>query len=177
MWTVSGVWCSKGRCTWTFTLPVLMKDEEKYADVVDVLAQLEDCVKGISVKTWLCVLPPIAAPSRPDQLVSHIPLVRQAEDLLANVTILCFLSQKSETCRGKRSESWEPHWITDWITHILFERSFPKVTYFGNQFFFSTNLVPRVSPLPIPWSSNGQEEERLGNGAKKGVLKVSFPCN
>ena len=57
-------------------LPVLMKDEKKYADAVDVL----DWVKEIYVKAGLCVLPdpidttppapPIAAPSRPDQPAS-----------------------------------------------------------------------------------------------------------
>ena len=76
-------------------LPVLMKDEKKYADVVDVLDQLEDWVMEIYVKAGLCVppnpvdatppAPPIAAPSRPDQPASHIPPVAQAEDPLANI--------------------------------------------------------------------------------------------
>ncbi|KAK2569260.1 hypothetical protein P5673_006167 [Acropora cervicornis] len=85
------------------SLPVLMKDEKKYADIVDVLDQLEEWVKEIYVKAGLCVLqdtdnavppaPLIAAPSRPDQPASHIPPVPQAEDPLACVKIPCFGDQ------------------------------------------------------------------------------------
>ena len=60
--------------------PVLMKDEKKYSDMIDVLDQLEVWVQEIYAKADLCAPlnedhilpgPPIMAPSRPDQPASH----------------------------------------------------------------------------------------------------------
>lgn len=72
------------------TLPVLLKDEKIYADLVQVLDQLEAWVRKIYSKAGLCVPPeeghvppgpPIAAPSRPDQPKSHLPPVTTADPL------------------------------------------------------------------------------------------------
>jgi len=65
------------------TLPVLMKDEKKYADCVDVMDMFEDWAHEIHTKASGAVginaplLPPgrpaIHAPSQPDQPASHSP--------------------------------------------------------------------------------------------------------
>ena len=76
------------------TLPVLLKDEKKYSDLVDVLDQLEAWVREMYLRAGLCAPseegrvppgPPIAAPSRPDQPLSHVPPVTAADDALARV--------------------------------------------------------------------------------------------
>ena len=128
-------------------LPVLMKDEKKYADVVDVLDQLEDWVREIYVKAGLCVppdpvdatppAPPIAAPSRPDQPASHIPPVAQAEDPLANVKIPCYGDQLTRVrLAGAKDLRAGSHTPKDRLDHIYpfrivdwhCKRSFLKVS-------------------------------------------------
>ena len=73
--------------------------KKKYADVVDVLDQLEAWVREIYSKAGLCVPleeghvppgPPIAAPSRPDQPLSHVPPETIADDPLARVSHTLF---------------------------------------------------------------------------------------
>ena len=80
-------------------LPVLMKDEKKYSDLVDILDQLEVWVREIYAKAGRCApldedhVPPgtpIAAHSRPDQAASHVPPVLSVEDPLAKVQIPLF---------------------------------------------------------------------------------------
>ena len=75
-------------------LPVLLKDEKKYAEVVDVVDQLELWTREIYSKAGLCnpadpelvpPSPPIGAPASQDQPASHVPPVPQIEDPLANV--------------------------------------------------------------------------------------------
>ena len=94
---------------------------------------MEDWAKGIYAKTVLCVLPPTAAPSRPDQPVSHIPLVRQVEDPLANVTIPCFGDQLTRVrvagAKDLRSGSHTPKDRLDYIYPFREELS-----YKGNLF-------------------------------------------
>lgn len=83
-------------------LPVLFKDEKKYAEVVDVLDQLELWTCEIYSKAGLCNpadpehVPPgpsIGAPVRLDQPASHVPPVPQIEDPLAHVKIPCYGNQ------------------------------------------------------------------------------------
>ena len=78
--------------------------------------------------------------------------VRQAEDPLANAKIPCFGDQLTRVrlagAKDLRAGSQTPKDRLDYIDP--FREELPKVRYFSNQFFFSTNLVPRVSPLPIP---------------------------
>ena len=86
-----------------FSFPVLIKDEEKYADIVGVLDQLETWTYEIYSKAGLChpVLaddpsqPPElhSTTSRPDQPASHIPPVAISTDPLQNVKIPCYGDQ------------------------------------------------------------------------------------
>lgn len=89
-------------------LPVLMKDEKK-ADLVDVLDQIEVCVCEIYAKAGLCAPanedhippgPPITVPSRPDQPAAHVPPVPEADDPLAKVRIPCFGDQLTRVRLG-----------------------------------------------------------------------------
>ena len=98
----------------TITMPVMMKDEKKYADCVDVLDQLEDWTHQIYSAAGLChesthSSDPIPAPpmpassdlissssppaiqlrSRPDEPASHIPPTSSGEDPLHGVKIPC----------------------------------------------------------------------------------------
>ena len=79
-----------------------MNDEKKYADVVDVLDELESWARELYVQACLCdppddgnhpPSPPIAAPSRPDQPASHVPPVPELDVPLAKVRIPCFGDQ------------------------------------------------------------------------------------
>ena len=126
-------------------LPVLLKDEKKYAEVVDVLDQLELWTREISSKAGLCNPadpehvppgPPIAAPARPDQPASLVPPVPQIDDPLANVKIPCYGDQLTRVrlagakdlragCHTPqdRLDHLYPFRIVDWHT----KRSFLKV--------------------------------------------------
>ena len=85
------------------TLPVLMKDEKKYADCVDVMDMFEDWVHEIHTKASGAVginapiLPPgrpaIHAPSRPDQPASHSPPVPDPAEPLCGVKVPCIGDQ------------------------------------------------------------------------------------
>lgn len=80
------------------TLPVLMKDEKKYSDCVDVLDQLEQWTHEIYEASGLCKNPQssstmgtlIEVPTRPDQPRAHIPPVSSDSDPLQGVKIPCF---------------------------------------------------------------------------------------
>ncbi|XP_068685296.1 uncharacterized protein [Montipora foliosa] len=128
-------------------LPVLMKDEKKYAEVVDVLDQLEAWVREIYSKAGRCAppypehvtpVPAIAAPSRPDQPSSHVPPIPQANDPLANLRVPCFgdqltrvrLAGAKDLRAGShtpqdRLDHLYPYRIVDWHT----KRSFLKVIF------------------------------------------------
>ena len=81
------------------TMPVLMKDEKKYSDCVDVLDQLEEWTHNI-FKSSGCGKDPadqppvshplVLVPPRPDQPRSHIPSVMSESDPLQGVKIPCF---------------------------------------------------------------------------------------
>ena len=84
------------------TMPVLMKDE-KYAEIVNVLDQLEQWAHEIYAAAGLCSsspvvndgpTPPIATSSRPDQSALHVPLTPYENDPLSGVKIPCFGDQK-----------------------------------------------------------------------------------
>ena len=74
-----------------------MKDEKKYADIVDVVDQLETCLH----EAYSCEPaddtsndPPTLRPtSRPDQPSSHVPPVADDSDPLASVKVPCFGDQ------------------------------------------------------------------------------------
>lgn len=85
------------------TLPVLMKDEKRYSDCVDVMDMFEDWVHEIYTKAFGAVginaplLPPgrpaINAPSRPDQPASHVPPVPDCAEPLCGVKVPCIGDQ------------------------------------------------------------------------------------
>ena len=81
---------------------VLINNEKKYSDSVDVLDQLEVWVREIHTKAGLCAAPvgehvppgpQIAAPSRADEPAFHVPPIPQADDPLPKVKIPCFGDQ------------------------------------------------------------------------------------
>lgn len=127
--------------------PVLIKDEKKYAEVVDVIDQLEAWVHEIYLKAGLCSAPvpdsfppPLAhdPTSRPDQPAAHIPPVASSSDPLQNVKIPCYGDQLSRVrfagakdlrsgCHTAkdRFDHIYPFRIVDWHS----KRSFLKVIH------------------------------------------------
>ena len=76
------------------TMPVLMKDEKKYADCVDVMDTLETwihdiCTKATNLPLPAPVPPPpqIFAPARPDQPASHSLPEENLKDPLGGVKV------------------------------------------------------------------------------------------
>lgn len=109
-------------------LPVLMKDEKKYADVIDVLDQLETWLHEIFSKAGLCALPaqenappgpPVEAPSRPDQPAAHIPPELDACDPLANIKVPCFGDQLTRVrFAGAKDLRAGTHTAKDRLDHL-----------------------------------------------------------
>ena len=129
------------------TMPILMKDEKKYNECVDVLDQLEEWTHQIYSAAGLCVIPiPPGNPdppslgnhSRPDQPASHVPPAISDDDPLSGVKVPCFgdqltrvrLAGAKDLRRGchtakERLDHLYPFSIVDWHT----KRSFLKVQY------------------------------------------------
>ena len=127
------------------TMPVLMKDEKKYSECVDVLDQLEKWTYDIYSAAGLCPselpssdapIPTIGCRSRPDQPASHVPPTTSEEDPLSGVKIPCFGDQLTRVrfagakdlragCHSAkdRFDHLYPFCIVDWHT----KRSFLKV--------------------------------------------------
>ena len=127
------------------TMPVVMKDEKKYAEVVDVLDQLEKWTLEIYTAAGLCspdtesndgTTPIIGTSSRPDQPASHFPPVASDCDPLRGVKVPCFGDQLTRVrlagardlragCHSpkQRFDHLYPICIVDWHT----KRSFLKV--------------------------------------------------
>ena len=79
------------------TLPVLMKDEKKYSDCVDVLDQLEEWTHEVYYASGFRKDPQsstantlVEVATRPDQPRAHIPPVSSDTDPLSGVKIPCF---------------------------------------------------------------------------------------
>ena len=129
------------------TMPIVMKDEKKYAECVDILDQLETWTHNIYAAAGLCspdpqglcdAPPTIATHSRPDQPASHIPPVPSNTDPLNSVKVPCFGDQLTRVrfagardlragCHTARQrlDHLYPFSIVDWHT----KRSFLKVQY------------------------------------------------
>ena len=82
------------------TMPILMKDEKKYADFVDVMDTLETWIHDTYTKAKNLPLPvrappppQIFAPARPDQPASHSPPEQNLEDPLCGVKVPCIGDQ------------------------------------------------------------------------------------
>lgn len=140
--------------------PVLMKDEKKYADVVDVLDQLEAWIHEIYYKAGLCPAPVSddssqspelpSTTSRPDQPASHIPPVASSSDPMQNVKVPCYGDQLSRVrfagakdlrsgCHKPkdRFDHIYPFRIVDWHT----KRSLLKVIMQRNNIKIVTTIL------------------------------------
>ena len=126
-------------------MPIIMKDEKKYAEVVDVLDQLEKWTHEIYIAAGLCLsdtksddntTPTIRTTSTPDQPASHVPPISSNGDPLCGVKVPCFGDQLTRVrfapARDLRSgchtakqrlDHLYPFCIVDWHT----KRSFLKV--------------------------------------------------
>lgn len=135
------------------TMPVLMKDEKKYGDCVDVLDQLEEWTQEIYNASGMYKVQPdqllvsqpmVQVPTRPDQPRSHIPPATSDFDPLQGVKIPCFGDELTRVrfagARDLRSgchtakqrlDHLYPYRIVGWHT----KRSFLKV-------FFKINSIP-----------------------------------
>lgn len=129
------------------TMPILMKDEKKYSECVEVLDQLEKWTEEIYTSAGLCqpvqdavqAAPPlIGQSSRPDQPASHCQPVPSADDPLSGIKIPCFGDQLTRVrlagakdlragCHSakERLDHLYPFCIVDWHT----KRSYLKVQY------------------------------------------------
>jgi hypothetical protein len=129
------------------TMPVLLKDEKKYSDCVDVMDQLEKWTQYIYSAAGLCspdpepsdtTTPTIGSTSRPDQPASHVPPPASESDPLHGVRIPCFGDQLTRVrlagakdlragCHvaRQRFDHLYPFCIVDWHT----KRSFVKVNF------------------------------------------------
>ena len=125
----------------------IMKDEKKYAEVVDILDQLEKWTHEIYAAAGLCspntessddATPTIGTTSRPDQPASHVPPVATDCDPLRGVRVPCYGDQHTRVrfagaldlragCHSakQRLDHLYPICIVDWHT----KRSFLKVLY------------------------------------------------
>ena len=137
------------------TMPVIMKDEKKYADCVDVLDQLEEWTYQIHSAAGLCndishssdasAVPAMESSSRPDQPASHIPPVGSSDDPLSGVKISCFGDQLTRVrlagakdlragCHSakQRLDHLYPFCIIDWHTKRSYLKVFVnKIIYLG----------------------------------------------
>ncbi|XP_028417518.1 uncharacterized protein LOC114541922 [Dendronephthya gigantea] len=129
------------------TMPVLMKDEKKYSDCVDVLDQLEKWTREIYSSAGLCApepeencesTPAIGTTSRPDQPASHVPPAASESDPLHGVKVPCFGDQLTRVrfagakdlragCHSakQRLDHLYPFCIVDWHT----KRSYLKTVF------------------------------------------------
>ena len=129
------------------TMPILLKDEKKYSDCVDVLDQHENWTFEIYSAAGLCnvvstssevtpATPAIGSRSRPDQPASHFPPVASSDDPMPGVKIPCYGDQLTRVrlagskdlragCHSasQRLDHLYPFCIVDWHT----KRSFLKV--------------------------------------------------
>ena len=128
-------------------MPIIMKGEKKYAEIVDVLDQLEKWTEEIYTAAGLCSSDPPSCPdatpvmrttSRLGQLAADIPPTASESDPLCGVKVPCYGDQLTRVrfagakdlragCHSakQRLDHRYPFCIVDW--HI--KRSFLKVPY------------------------------------------------
>lgn len=127
------------------TMPVLLKDEKKYSDCVDVLDQLEQWTHEIYMEAGMLssesqpydeITAVLTGPSRPDQPASHVPPTKSDKDPLCAIKVPCFGDQLTRVrfagakdlragCHStkQRLDHLYPFCIVDWHT----KRSYLKV--------------------------------------------------
>ena len=84
-----------GKMLEALTMPIIMKDEKKYAEVVDVLDQLKNGQKT-SILLLDCVHQTqnvIGTTSEPDQPAAHVPPAASKSDPLRRVKVPCYGDQ------------------------------------------------------------------------------------
>lgn len=141
------------------TMPVLMKDEKKYSDCVDVLDQLEEWTEHIYKASGMCkdqpdqppAFPPLVqVPTRPDQPRSHVPPEASDFDPLQGIKVPCFGDELTRVrfagARDLRSgchtakqrlDHLYPYRIVGWHT----KRSFLKVSLKFSSFGIASRVV------------------------------------
>jgi hypothetical protein len=128
--------------------PVLLKDEKKYCEVVDVLDQLESWVHEMYLKAGLCSAPlPVTGPppipndptSRPDQPAAHVPPVDSSSDPLKNVKIPCYGDQLSRVrFAGAKDLRSGCHTAKDRFDHIY---PFCMVDWHSKRSFLKVKVI------------------------------------
>ena len=115
-------------------LPVLLKDEKRYSEVVDVLDQLETWVHEIYLRAGLLqpcnnanipMCPPtvqqtsLPSSSRADQPLSHVPPLADPSDPLAKVKVPCYGDQLTRVrFAGAKDLRAGAHSARDRLDHI-----------------------------------------------------------
>ena len=137
-------------------MPILMKDEKKYSECVDVLDQLEKWTYDIYSAAGLCTssdapaqstyqppssdttVPTIGHSSRPDQPASHVPPTASENDPLKGIKIPCYGDQLTRVrFAGAKDLRAGCHTAKQRLDHIYpfcivdwhTKRSFLKVLY------------------------------------------------
>ena len=111
------------------TLPVLMKDEKKYSDCVDVLDQLETWTHEIhkaasgpnesTAQASSDAFDLVEVPTRPDQPRAHIPPNSSDDDPLKGVEIPCFGDELTRVrFAGVRDLRSGCHTAKQWLDHL-----------------------------------------------------------
>ena len=152
-------------------LTVLLKDEKKYAEIVDVLDQLETWVHEIYAKAGQIPTSDgsiddeasltvgttqglSASTSRPDQPLSHVHPVADPNDPLANVRVPCYGDQLTRVrlagakdlragCHSARDRfnHIHPTKVADWHS----KWSFLKVSIIGNKILLCQKGIINIS--------------------------------
>ena len=117
-----------------------------------MLDQIEVGVREIYSKAGLCVPPeeghvapgpPITAPSRPDQPLSHVPPVTAADDPLARVQIPCFGDQLTRVrLAGAKDFRAGSHTPQDRLDHLY---PFRIVDWHTKQSFLKVSTILQLS--------------------------------
>ena len=164
--------------------PVLMKDEKKYSDCVDVLDTFEDWVHTLysipdstadgadeTSSTVDSFLPGSTLAVRPDQPGSHIPPTAATDDVLAGVRIPCYGDQLTRVRLAgakdlrsgyhsprQRIDHFYPYRIVDWHSKRSFLKVFfslfPKITVY-TYFIPSFFMTPMSRKVHVPSAIQG----------------------
>jgi hypothetical protein len=151
------------------TLPVLMKDEKKYSDCVDVLDKFDDWVHTLystaevttgsctdeTPSTDLCLADSILT-ARPDQPGCHLPPTATDDDVLAGIRIPCYGDQMTRVtfagakylragCHSPRQriDHIYPYRIVDWHS----KRSFLQVGFHAFSKLFYSIIFHDTKPI------------------------------
>ena len=139
------------------TLPVLMKDEKKYSECVDVLDELEKWTQNIYSDAGLCNVPDstdnldpppeIGNRSRPDQPASHVHPVPSHDDPLSGVRIPCFGDQLTRVrLAGAKDLRAGSHSAADRLDHLY---PFCIVDWHTKRSFLKVNIIAKCTSICV----------------------------